>query len=128
MLKSVWKLLATMSNEDCLLGLKSVLGITNNTIDGLSMTCSESINCSWIDFPQAIPAKMFKSEQRKLAQQLCGWDFDKLPAADENFDAFIAELCAKHEFTRAALIAGFQLKIRLAIEILGRGAEIVCCF
>lgn len=125
MLKSVWKLLATMSNKGCLLGLKSVLGISNNSIDSIPMACSESINCPWADFPQAVPVKMFKSEPRKLALLLCGWEFDKLPGADEKFDAFIADLCARYEFTRAALIAGFQLKIRLAIEILCRGAEIV---
>lgn len=59
MLKSVWKLLATMSAKDCLLGLKYVLGISSSS-DSLQMICSDSVNCYWSDFPTAPPVKMFR--------------------------------------------------------------------
>lgn len=36
---------------------------------------------------------------------------------------FLDGLCTKHEYTRAAMIAVFQLKIRLAIDILSKGAD-----
>lgn len=32
-------------------------------------------------------------------------------------------LCVKHEYTRAAMVAAFQLKVRLAIDILSKGAD-----
>lgn len=36
---------------------------------------------------------------------------------------FLDGLCTKQEYTRAAMIAVFQLKIRLAIDILSKGAD-----
>lgn len=61
-----------------------------------------------------------RSEQREYAQHLCGWTFDR---NKDTFNQFVDSLCNKQEFTRAAMIACFQLKIRLAIDILGRGAD-----
>lgn len=68
----------------------------------------------------------FRSEQRDAAQNLCGWTFDI--NSKDCFQTFVESLCSRQEFTRAALIACFQLKIRYAIEILGMGAERVITY
>lgn len=51
---------------------------------------------------------------------LCGWRFDK----DINLLSLYLEKLEKEQaYSRAAAIAVFALKIRLAIDILNRGAE-----
>ena len=47
-LKSVWQMLAHMNQEDCGLGLKEIIGI------------SETILLSWQDFPNAPGIKAYK--------------------------------------------------------------------
>lgn len=64
--------------------------------------------------------KHLRSEEREKALHLCGWRFDK----DVNLlSMYIEQLEKDHAFSRAAAIAVFNLKIRLAIDILNRGAE-----
>lgn len=62
-----------------------------------------------------------RSEQREYGRHLCGWTFDK--SNKDSFKQFLDILCEKQEYTRAAFIACVHLKIRLAIEILSRGAD-----
>lgn len=62
-----------------------------------------------------------RSEQRDFGRHLCGWTFER--SIKESLLQFLDGLCAKQEFTRAAMIACFQLKIRLAIDILSKGAD-----
>lgn len=64
---------------------------------------------------------IFRSDQRYFSRHLCGWTFDR--SAKDSFLQFLDCLCGKHEYTRAAMIAVFQLKIRLAIDILSKGAD-----
>ncbi|XP_031631806.1 GATOR complex protein MIOS [Contarinia nasturtii] len=108
-LKSVWEMLARIKQEDCGLGLKDIIGI------------SETVLLSWQDFPNGLPMKGYKSDQRDFCRHLSGWTFDR--STKDSFLQFIDGLCAKQEYTRAAMIAVFQLKIRLAIDILSKGAD-----
>lgn len=121
---SVWKMLAQMSNADCFIGLRTILGIDSKS-DELTIAQSTIEMRSFHDFPASahVNARIFKSEERDFAQELCGWTFHK--SADNNFNlhAFIEDLCKKKKFTRAAMLAVFHLRIRLACEILGRGAN-----
>lgn len=51
---------------------------------------------------------------------MCSWHFDK----DANMlQKFLEQLEKEHAYTRAAAIAVFNLKIRLAIDILGRAPD-----
>lgn len=59
----------------------------------------------------------FRSEERDMALQLCSWRFDS-----QSLVAFLDRLEAEGSYTRAAAIAVFNLKLRLAIDILNRGA------
>jgi len=117
---SVWRLLAHMHRKGSIAGLKAILGISSAP-DGPAMSTSETMLLSWADFPMNSALKVYRSEQRDFALQLCGWAFERDKEA--SFTAFIEDLCAKHEFTRASLIACFHLRIRYAIDILGKGAE-----
>lgn len=62
-----------------------------------------------------------RSEQREFCRHLSGWTFDR--NVKDSLLHFLDGLCTKHEYTRAAMIAVFQLKIRLAIDILSKGAD-----
>uniref|UniRef100_UPI00358F6695 GATOR2 complex protein MIOS isoform X2 n=1 Tax=Myxine glutinosa TaxID=7769 RepID=UPI00358F6695 len=61
----------------------------------------------------------FKSEARSLALQLCGW---RPCGNDGDVDTFLLSLERFNEWERAAAISLFNLKIRLAIQILQKGA------
>lgn len=62
----------------------------------------------------------FRSEDREKALHLCSWRFEK----DANILLNYTENLEKqNQYSRAAAIAVFNLKIPLAIEILKRGAE-----
>ncbi|KAG4079310.1 hypothetical protein HA402_008002 [Bradysia odoriphaga] len=119
-LTSVWNLLANMQKESYALGLKTILGVSNDCGAPLQYR-SEQVQINWADFPAGPSVDVFKNEQRDFAQRLCGWTFEK--GSVDSFRSFIDELCVKKEYTRAALIACFHLKIGYAIEILGLGAE-----
>lgn len=64
---------------------------------------------------------VFRSDQRDFSKHLSGWTFDR--NIKDSFIQFLDGLCVKQEYTRAAMIAVFQLKIRLAIDILSKGAD-----
>lgn len=109
-----------MSREDCMLGLKVILEVRHEN-DTLVMSRSDFTNMTWSDFPASGSIKVYRSDQREFSQTLCGWNYDR--HKENGFNNFIDEICAKQEYTRAAMLAAFHLKIRYAIEILGRGAE-----
>ena len=63
--------------------------------------------------------KMFRSEERSKALQLCHWDFEK------EFNAIhvkVSLLEAEGDFERAAAIALFNLQFRRALQALTKGA------
>lgn len=64
---------------------------------------------------------LIRSDQREFCRHLSGWTFDR--NTKDSFLHFLDGLCSKQEYTRAAMIAVFQLKIRLAIDILSKGAD-----
>lgn len=70
---------------------------------------------------QLLSTPFDRSVQRDFSRHLCGWTFDR--NTKDSFVQFLDGLCGKQEYTRAAMIAVFQLKIRLAIEILSKGAD-----
>ena len=119
-LQAVWRMLGHMVKEDNKQGLKEILGV-NNALDGPPMSQSEPVNTKWVDFSMCSGLVVYRSEQRDMAQLLCGWTFEREKEA--SFGAFLDELCAKREYTRAALLACFHFRVRLAIDILGRGAD-----
>lgn len=57
------------------------------------------------------------SEQRDLALQLCGWYFE------HDLDRFIDKLYANKEYSRAAMICVFHLKVLAACNILSQAAD-----
>lgn len=68
-LKQVWKQLAHMNREDCLLGIKFILGIVNNNgnnnnnsneSDRLQMNRSDCVHMPWIDFPNGTLLKVYR--------------------------------------------------------------------
>ena len=63
---------------------------------------------------------IFRSEDRDRALQLCGWRFDKDTTA---LMSFLDRLEADGDYPRAAAIAIFNLRLRLAIDILNHGAQ-----
>lgn len=79
---------------------------------------STAISVSWSDlgYPNCQgSAVYFKHDDRNKALSLCGW-----PTDNENFIKYINQLERENAYTRAAAIAVFNLKIKLAIEILNR--------
>ena len=72
----------------------------------------ESVKCVFYYF--------YRSDERDKALQLCGWRFDKETLA---LDTFLDRLESEGAHTRAAAIAVFNLKLRMAVKILGRGGS-----
>lgn len=95
-------------------GVVSVLDLT-----GIKSR-SEWSNVPWADLNSQIFAKIYRSEERDSALQLCGWKFDKDTLA---LTTFLEKLQVDGFYSRAAAIAVFNLKLRLAIGILNKGAE-----
>ncbi|XP_064648261.1 GATOR2 complex protein MIOS-B-like isoform X2 [Lineus longissimus] len=62
--------------------------------------------------------KMYRSEERTKAMELCGWDFDR---GDSSLRIFLENLESRDEYERAATISLFSLKMRLAIDVLKKG-------
>lgn len=62
-----------------------------------------------------------RHEDRDKALHLCGWNFDV-----NSLTKFLEHVERERAYTRAAAIAVFNLKLRLAIDILNRGSESVC--
>jgi hypothetical protein len=62
----------------------------------------------------------FRHDDRDKALYLCSWHFER----DSNqLTQFLEQLEKEQAYTRAAAIAVFNLKIRLAIDILSRAQE-----
>lgn len=122
-LVSVWKMLAQMASSDCFIGLRMILGIDSKS-EELTIAQSTVEVRTFHDFPTNSHAnvRVFKNEERDFAQELCGWMFHK-NEINSSLQAYIDDLCKKKKFTRAAMIAVFHLRIRLACDILGRGAN-----
>lgn len=119
-LASVWKMLAQMAKSDCFIGLRMILGIDSKS-EELTIAQSTVELRPFYDFPSN-NIRVYKSEERDFALELCGWIFHK-NELNFSFQAFIDDLCKRKKFTRAAMIAVFHLRIRLACDILGRGAN-----
>lgn len=121
-LLEVWKVLASMYSKGWMQGLISILGVSSS-IDGGMATRSEIQYLDWCDFPSFTPLKTFRSESRQLSQALCGWNFEK--NSDTSFNKFLDSLVHAHEYTKAALIACFHLKLKQAVEVLTRSGDSV---
>lgn len=80
-----------------------------------------SSNEKWQKLPTLSFLLIRRSEQREFCRHLSGWTFDR--NIKDSLLHFLDGLCTKHEYTRTAMIAVFQLKIRLAIDILSKGAD-----
>lgn len=120
-LQRVWRLLGQMQKADCFIGLRTILGIVPNS-DELTIAQSSHETKSFSDFSSSGSIQIYKSEERDFAQELCGWTFHKGDVSI-NLHAYNEDLCKKKKFTRAAMLAVFHLRIRMAIDILGRGAN-----
>ncbi|PNF34608.1 WD repeat-containing protein mio [Cryptotermes secundus] len=95
-------------------GIKCVLKIDSSETDG-----SEIISKPWSDLGKSVNmTRIYRSEDREKALQLCGWKFDK----ESSLTSFLDRLECEGSYARAAAIAVFNLKLRKAIEILNRGA------
>ncbi|GFG38305.1 hypothetical protein Cfor_12188 [Coptotermes formosanus] len=95
-------------------GIRCVLKIDSNETEG-----SEMISKPWADLGKSVnTARIYRSEDREKALQLCGWKFDK----ESSLTSFLDRLESEGFYARAAAIAVFNMKLRKAIEILNRGA------
>lgn len=61
-----------------------------------------------------------RHEDRDKALNLCSWNFDK---ESTSLNKFLEQLESNHAYTRAAAIAVFNLKIKLAIDVLSRNSD-----
>lgn len=120
-LQKVWRLLGLMQNNDCFIGLRAILGIVPNS-DELTIAQSTNETKTFSDFPASGSIRIYRSEERDFAQELCGWTFHK-GDLHMNLQAYIEELCKRKKYTRAAMLAVFHLRVRLAIDVMGRGAN-----
>ncbi|XP_075236939.1 GATOR complex protein mio isoform X2 [Lycorma delicatula] len=99
-------------------GVRCVLGMdANNTIANKS----ELVCLPWSDLPGSTASiKIYRSEDRDKCLQLCGWRFDKESNA---LTSFLDRLQVEGEYSRAAAISVFNLRLRFAIDILNNGAK-----
>ncbi|KAK9890772.1 hypothetical protein WA026_012117 [Henosepilachna vigintioctopunctata] len=98
-------------------GVQSILKIDANT------NKSELVTFNWADLGNpncSGSVRIFKHEDRQRAMHLCSWDFESF--TDEILE-FVEHLEKDHAYTRAAAIAVFNLKVKLAIEILGKAPD-----
>ena len=117
-LASVWKMLVQMKNADCFIGLRTILGIDSKS-EELTIAQSVAETRAFFDFPNGGAIKVYKSEEREFAMELCDWKFQKNDS-NGSLQMYIEELCKKKRYTRAAMLAVFHLRIRLACDILGK--------
>lgn len=141
-LATVWKLLSQKKRDDWC-GLKAKLGMMGNNNNnnngngsggnnnngfggggggGFAINQTSVINLPWCDLMTG-SIKVYRSEQRDAAIQMCGWAFNR--DKEGTFVSYIEDLSAKGERTKAAFIATVHLRIRYAIEVLGNGAGMV---
>lgn len=103
-------------------GVKTILKIENTYNPSIGIK-SDIIQTPWMELGNKNcygAARVYRSEDREKALHLCNWRFEK----DTTLLANYIDSLEKHgQFSRAAAIAVFNLKIYSAIEILKRGAE-----
>ncbi|EDV99338.1 GATOR complex protein MIOS [Drosophila grimshawi] len=119
-LRNVWMTLTNVHCDDRLTGLKATLGVNlGHTSEALM--ASSRIESQLLQWPDGINNSnklvCYRSEQRDLALKLCGWPIE------QELDRFIDELYASKEFSRAAMICVFHLKVLAACNILSRAAD-----
>jgi hypothetical protein len=127
MLSNVWNWLflsgklvddGTLTGTQCKHpGVQAVLRIdpSNSKSELYSLLWSDlgNKNCQGV-------VRIFKHDDRDKALYLCSWHFER----DSNqLTQFLEQLEKEQAYTRAAAIAVFNLKIRLAIDILSRAQE-----
>ncbi|KAF5296730.1 hypothetical protein FQR65_LT10166 [Abscondita terminalis] len=98
-------------------GVRAVL-----KMDG-TVNKSELISVAWSELGNMncySSAKIYKHEDRAKALHLCGWHFER----DVNsLNKFLERLQKEQAYSRAAAIAVFNLKIKMALDILNQGAD-----
>ncbi|XP_037089925.1 GATOR complex protein MIOS-like [Pollicipes pollicipes] len=94
-------------------GVRSVLAG-----DGSSPPKSAIELRSWIGVEKVAKCKVFRSESRDRALQLCGWGVDEVTQS-----ALLDVLEREGSCSRAAAVAVFQLTLRRAIQILQRSED-----
>ncbi|KAL3269121.1 hypothetical protein HHI36_008202 [Cryptolaemus montrouzieri] len=98
-------------------GVQSILKIDPNS------NKSEVVNMNWADLGNTNctgTIRVYRHDDRQKAMRLCSWHFDSYTNA---LLEFLQQLEKDQSCTRAAAIAVFNLKIKLAIEILGRAPD-----
>ncbi|XP_055851690.1 GATOR complex protein MIOS isoform X1 [Episyrphus balteatus] len=121
-LKNVWKALLHIYRGERLIGLKNVLKISLTTQNqGEELVPSTGLESHVLQWPDSIKNTnnlvCYRSEQRDAALKLCGW------TSDQDMDRFIRSLCDNKEYSRAAMICTFHLKIQQACEILSKAED-----
>lgn len=119
-LRNVWSTLNNVYTEERLVGLKATLGINlGHTSEALM--ASSRIESQVLQWPEGINNSnkliCYRSEQRDKALQLCGWAFE------HELERFIEQLYANKEYSRAAMIYVFHLKIFHACNVLSTAAD-----
>ncbi|XP_069700640.1 GATOR2 complex protein MIOS [Periplaneta americana] len=100
-------------------GVRFVLKMDGSQINGSVIGKSEMKSEPWADLGNSVnTTRIYRSEDREKALQLCGWKFDKESA----LNSFLDRLETEGSYARAAAIAVFNMKLRKAIEILNQGA------
>lgn len=119
-LRNVWATLLNVYSEERLMGLKATLGINlGHTSEALM--ASSRIESQMLQWPEGINNSnklvCYRSEQRDAALNLCGWVFE------HELERFADQLFANKEYSRAAMICVFHLKIYHACTILSLAAD-----
>ncbi|KAH8255505.1 hypothetical protein KR038_004766 [Drosophila bunnanda] len=119
-LRNVWSTLHNVYSEERLTGLKATLGINlGHTSEALM--ASSRIESQLLQWPEGINNSnkliCYRSEQRDSALNLCGWVFE------HELERFADQLFANKEYSRAAMICVFHLKIYHACTILSLAAD-----
>ncbi|XP_034247778.1 GATOR complex protein MIOS-A isoform X2 [Thrips palmi] len=95
-------------------GVRSVIKRSDG--NQMSGTETSTMHGPWSDMSTCqIAARVYRSDEREQALQLCGWHLDR--------DGFLEQLESSGHYSRAAAIAVFNLKLRQAVEIIRRGAN-----
>ncbi|XP_046390377.1 GATOR complex protein MIOS-B [Ischnura elegans] len=119
-------------------GVRAILKMgpyqSNGTLPKSEMNC-----VPWSDLGPSCQSavRIYRSEERERALQLCGWRFERwwlegatgtpgnMVSMGNSLNSFLDRLEAEEEgsHTRVAAIAIFNLRIRLAIQVLNGGAS-----
>ncbi|XP_063233237.1 GATOR2 complex protein MIOS isoform X2 [Bacillus rossius redtenbacheri] len=103
-------------------GVRCVLKLdSSQPTNGCALLKSETLCLPWSDVGDPnlhSTVRIYRSDERAKALLLCGWKFDR----DTALGSFLDQLEGEGAFSRAAAIAVFNLKLRLAVAILNRGA------